>query len=74
MTCVVLLAKKGLGDFDPTAIPPETSLEEWLTDHFELRGPMTEDDASEMTEVLGADDPNRYWAILPIKDAQIALS
>ena len=69
---VVLLAKKEFAGQSPTEIPTGTPLDEWLDTNFDLVGPLSNDDAREMTEGIGEGDPDRFWAILPVKTARAA--
>lgn len=66
----VLLAKPEFTG-NPTAIPPDMALEEWIDQNFALLGPISLEAAESFTESLGAANPDRYWGILPINDGRV---
>lgn len=68
----VLMAKKEFAGKSPTEIPDGTPLDEWLDANFFIVGPLSQAEAEIMTEQVSEDDPDRFWAILPLKYGQSA--
>lgn len=63
----ILMAKKEFAGKSPTEIPHGMPLDEWLETNFFITGPLSDAEAEIVTEGVRETDPDRYWAILPLK-------
>ncbi len=63
---IMLVSKTSTRKFDPHTITPGMAIDDWLAKHFNIIGPLKEEqDAIDAAEELSDD---RYWCVLELAE------